>query len=93
MDLKNILLFLAIFLILFGIGYVFFQASLTGSVIETDEYSFTKAICNKTNYCQDYRIVCRGEKTIEITPLTGAAVQFPEDWQDPRTPEESEKFC
>ena len=58
-----------------------------------DYYSHTKAICNETNYCQDYIISCDKERAIMITPLTGAVIQNSEDWQDPRDEQEINRLC
>jgi hypothetical protein len=56
-------------------------------------HSFTKAICTEDNYCQDYEIMCKGKKTISMIPITGAAVQFSENWEDPRDEEFRNKMC
>ena len=56
-------------------------------------YSHTKAICNETNYCQDYHISCDEKRAIIIAPITGAVVQFPEDWKDPRNETEINRLC
>jgi len=53
-------------------------------------YTQTKAICNETNYCQDYHISCNKERAIMITPITGAVIQNSEDWEDPRNEIEKE---
>jgi len=71
---------------------------LTGIMLlnaEPAEYthSFTKAICTEDNYCQDYEIMCKGNKTMSMTPITGAAVQFSENWEDPRNEETIRRFC
>ena len=55
-----------------------------------NNYSYTKAFCNETNYCQDYEIKCDGEKIIEMAPITGATIQLPKNWEDPR---EKENLC
>lgn len=55
-------------------------------------HSHTKAICDKNNYCQDYEIVCENEKIVDMNP-TGAIVQFPDEWHDPRDNETKEKLC
>lgn len=47
-------------------------------------YIRTKALCNSTNYCQDYKVTCQDSKVINLYPITGAAVQFSDEWQDPR---------
>lgn len=61
----------------------------------TGEYtnSHTKAICNSENLCQDYEIFCKYQKVIKMSPITGAVVQFPSDWKDPRDKETIEKLC
>ena len=57
------------------------------------EYSWTKAICSDNNYCQDYEIFCKNNNILSISPITGAAIQFSQDWEDPRTSEFKNKFC
>lgn len=56
-------------------------------------HSFTKAICTEENYCQDYEITCKGKKTISMIPITGAVVQFSENWEDPRDEKFRNKTC
>ena len=60
---------------------------LTGNIISsTKNYStYTKAICNENNFCQDYIFTCENDKVIEQTPITGAVMQFDENWVDPRS--------
>jgi len=91
-----ILIILIILIVLLLILAFFFRGSLTGNIIKENEekiYSYTKAICNETNYCQDTEIICKGNQTIDRKPITGAAVQFHESWQDPRTKEQIERDC
>jgi hypothetical protein len=57
--------------------------SLTGNIV-LDEYTHTKAICNETNFCQDYIITCKKNITKEVIPISGATVQHTKDWIDPR---------
>jgi len=85
-------------LILLGILIIFLlnPTLITGKAIKTETkntYSYTKAICNETNYCQDYEIICEGEKVISTQPITGAAVQHPENWKDPRDEEMIDRLC
>ena len=69
------------------------QTYITGNIVRNDfSYSFTKAICNNENFCEDYEIYCDGKNLIRLNP-TGAAVQFPESWKDPRNKEQIEKSC
>jgi hypothetical protein len=44
----------------------------------------TIAICNESNFCQDYKITCSGGELIEKVPIQDATVQHPQDWIDPR---------
>ena len=57
------------------------------------EYSYTKAICDKDNFCQDTVIVCNGNQIISTDPITGAAVKYPQSWRHPRTTETIKTFC
>ena len=57
------------------------------------QYSYTKAICDENNFCQDYIIVCKESNLISQTPITGAFVQFSEGWEDPRNLEQRERSC
>lgn len=59
---------------------------------ETFQRSFTKAICTEENYCEDYEVICEGDKILNLNP-TGFAVQFPEEWNDPRNKENIEIKC
>lgn len=65
--------------------------SLKNQVFET--HSYTTAICDSTNYCQDYHIKCNGKNILNLNPLTGAAIQFDSDWNDPRNESETNGFC
>jgi len=88
--LKFILFFFTIILI--GILlFISFNLRFTGAAVKK-HYSFTKAICDENNYCQDYEIVCENGELISISP-TGRAVQFSENWQDPRDKETINSLC
>ena len=90
---KKILLAIFILIIIAGIIIFFFlQKSITGEVVR-DTYSFTKAICNGSNFCQDYEIVCEGNRTISRSPLSGAVVQHNLEWKDPREEKFRDKEC
>ena len=55
-------------------------------------HSLTKAVCSQ-NYCQDYEIICNQKDIISMSAITGAVIQIPEDWKDPRSDEILNKFC
>ena len=57
------------------------------------EYSWTKAICTDNNYCQDYQIFCKNNNVVSISTITGAAIQFSQDWEDPRSIDVRNKLC
>lgn len=67
------------------------QQNLEQESLET--HSYTTAICNSTNFCQDNIVKCNKDQVININPITGAAVQFSHDWQDPRNEQEINGFC
>jgi hypothetical protein len=58
-----------------------------------DLFSYTKAICNKNNFCRDYKISCEGKNILKISPITGATIKFSPDWKDPRDEETIKKGC
>ena len=75
---------------------IFLNQTLTGGVVETQDekvYSYTKAVCNETNYCQDYEVVCEGERVVGMSPITGAVAQYSEDWEDPRDEGVVDRLC
>jgi len=90
----TLLTLILIFLFLFTLN-----KTITGNIISestekrTNFYSYTKAICNETNYCQDYEIICENNKTISINPVTEAVAQFDKDWRDARSQEQINKLC
>ncbi len=63
----------------------------SAAIYET--HSYTKAICNPDNYCQDYVISCNRHQILGMSPITGSAVQFSDGWQDPRDEETINGFC
>jgi len=64
----------------------------TSSEIGTN-YTWTKAVCNSSNLCQDYLIECKNKSVVSMNPITGAAVKFPDDWHDSRNQETINKIC
>ena len=86
---------MGIVLILIGIvGLLYFISSnfqITGGVVK-NYYTYTKAVCDDTNYCEDYEIICENDEVASISP-TGSVVQFSDDWKDPRSKEDIERIC
>ncbi len=56
-------------------------------------HSWTKAICNSENFCQDYEIFCKNQEVVKISPITGASIQFSRNWNDPRSADLRNAFC
>lgn len=69
------------------------QVNVDAKEFEQKEYSYTKAVCDKDNACQDHIIVCNGPKVVSSTPITGAVVQFSKKWEDPRPQTQIEELC
>lgn len=92
MELKAKIILISLILLVVAISFIIKGQSITGNVIGY-RYSFTKAVCNESNFCQDYEISCNGNQTISRTPISRAVVQFSDTWTDPRTPEFINKEC
>jgi hypothetical protein len=90
LGLKLVLILAILALIL--ISFFVVGPRITGAAIDQTKYSFTKAICDSDNLCQDFIIICKGQELVDITPTT-FTIQQPEDWKDPRPLEEIEKLC
>lgn len=54
--------------------------------------SFTKTICNPTNFCEDYIVYCNNESFLNLE-ATGYTFQFPENWQDSRNDKTKNADC
>ena len=83
---KKTTIYITLIIILITIGtFISLNNFLfTGRIIEHQDFHFsTIAICNETNYCEDYEVECKGEKIIRRT-ATGYSIQHDEDWRDPR---------
>jgi len=92
---KTSILILIVAFILIGIvgisSFVLSDFQITGSVVK-NYYTYTKAVCDDTNYCEDFEVTCENNEVISLNP-TGAAVQFSDDWKDPRSKEDIERRC
>lgn len=55
--------------------------------------SHTRTICNESNFCQGYIIKCIGNELVDMSPVSNAAMQYPEDWEDPREEISQEDYC
>lgn len=84
-------------LILLAGALIFLSATLISSAEEktpeSKSYTYTKAICDKDNFCQDNIITCEGNKVVSMDAITGASIQLPKTWQDPRGEKEINEFC
>lgn len=93
---KEKILMIILSLILIGILFIlytnFLQKNITGATI-INQYSHTKAVCNETNYCQDYEIICKNGEVVSKNPITGAAIQNSADWKDPRSENQINRLC
>jgi hypothetical protein len=59
-------------------------------VINSENYTHTKALCNDSNYCEDYVIECSKNKATKITP-TGFLNPTIKRLEDPRN--NSKELC
>ena len=84
-----------IFSLLVLLLVIVYQKQITGNFVKNDfigDYTYTKAICNSTNFCEDYEITCQEKDILKITP-TGFAMQFSDEWEDFRDNETRNKLC
>ena len=86
---KKLIIIILILIII--ASFLFIRSNLTGETIK-DHYTYTKAICDENNFCQDYEIICRDKEVIEMKPITGASIQHSDFWEDPRE-NKSEILC
>jgi hypothetical protein len=86
---------LILFLLFILFAFFFYLNYKDSKIFKTDDeflytHSYTKAICNGTNFCEDYYFICKESRLIEMTP-TGASIQQDKNWKDPR--EKNENLC
>lgn len=82
---KKIIIIFSLMIILAAALFFLTKPLLAGKIIDNNpEYSHTKAICDETNFCQDYEITCKNKEVMSIKPIIGAVIQHSEDWKDPR---------
>lgn len=77
------------------IFFLFPKLGVTGETVKQElfSYSYTRAICNESNSCQDYEIVCNGEEIVSLNPITGAVIQHDSSWEDPRKNTSEKDYC
>ena len=95
MNFFKIIFLIMIFLtlVLFGIFiFNFVSNKITGEIIQNSSF-FTRAVCNKTNFCQDYEIVCENGRLVSYIPISGSVIQHSLNWIDPRENLTFEKLC
>ncbi len=93
---NKIIISLIIALIILSGSMIFILTNIISAEEKTPElkaYTYTKAICDDNNFCQDHIITCKGSALINNEPITGAFVQFPIKWKDPRSEKEINTFC
>jgi uncharacterized membrane protein len=89
-EIKIIILLLIFLLSIIGLYLNFKFFNISSENFYT--HSYTKAICNKTNFCEDYYIICKEKELLFMNP-TGAIIQHSEDWRDPRNLNETDNLC
>jgi len=92
---KKTTLLLILIIILIGTG-IFLSLNdflFTGKIIENQNlHSSTIAICNETNYCEDYEVECKGNEIVKMR-ATGFGIYRSEGWKDPRENHNPENPC
>jgi hypothetical protein len=95
----TVIIIVVLLVSLFFLGITSGKFVLTGRAVEEqgdkpkglENYSWTKAICNKNNECVDVLITCeRGE--VASIEMVSKVVEHPPEWSDSRG-NLSEKLC
>jgi len=89
MEKKMILLFGVVFILASVFVMAFSGVGFSGRSINELEknYSYTRAICNFSNECQDFLIVCENGLIASLESVSDV-VKFGKDWKDFRKKEE-----
>jgi hypothetical protein len=93
---KKIMLLMLFSMLLLSFAFLgnAFPNSKSNSIdTSTLPYIHTKAMCDETNYCQDYEIECKGKEAVKISPVTGAFIQQSWEWQDSRDEKTKNNLC
>ena len=83
-NMKKIVMIVLLVVFLSILSFSILKFSLTGEAVAIKEYSYTRAVCNSSNFCQDYEIYCRNGNIEKQIPITGSFIQHSEEWKDPR---------
>ncbi|HPD82023.1 MAG TPA: hypothetical protein PK357_02890 [Candidatus Pacearchaeota archaeon] len=86
----NKIIFIVIFFVIFSIFLLIFIIDFTNNSLKN--YSWTKAVCNKT-HCQDHEIICNGNEIVSISPIVGAVIKISDNWEDSRDKKYIEEYC
>ncbi len=89
MEKKMILLFGVVFILASAFVVAFSGFSFNGKNVSEMPYSYTKAICNIGNECQDFLVICKSFEVKSLSPIS-EVVKFGKDWKDFR---EKEELC
>lgn len=92
---KTKIVFATIFLIAIVAAMGIFPAlnQITGKVVYSNTYAYTRAICDENNFCQDYKITCVNNTLVSKEPITGATITHNKNWEDPRKDSETYEHC
>jgi len=83
MKTEKIIITAALLILVGALLFLVLKPVLTGEAVR-DYKTYTKAICDENNFCQDYEIACENKQVVGITPISGANIQHLADWEDPR---------
>ncbi|MEX0932932.1 MAG: hypothetical protein WDZ77_02435 [Candidatus Pacearchaeota archaeon] len=96
MEGKIEIFFLAFLAFVFLFGNMVFISSIPGGISITGNAvnynTYTKAICDSKNYCEDFIILCKDGK-IDRVLSTGSSIQNSLEWEDSRSQERINKIC
>ena len=83
-------LLIAVLIIVLSVAAALSWPSNTRGEVEVS--SWTKAICDDSNFCIDIEIVCASGRIVDLKPVK-YGVQFDKAWADPRSVELQNTWC
>jgi hypothetical protein len=88
------IIILSLILVILIISFLIVVSAMTESSAKVESnYTWTKAVCDTSNFCQDYLIECKDSHIMSMSPITGSAIKFSDNWHDPRPKEMITKTC
>lgn len=92
MGIIKLLIYVGVFVLGFVLGIIAYSmynsavvklSAITGNAVdgESENYTWTTAICNSNNECMDVLVECSNGEVVSLSPITNLT-SFGRDWND-----------